>query len=96
MRFTIPALSAFALVNAAILQNEKRDAALEVTLTPANGAAGHVLATVKNVGTVGLNLLTLQTLLDAAPIQKLDVIDETSKPQILLELKYSIFSYFFG
>ncbi|TVY82080.1 Neutral protease 2-like protein, partial [Lachnellula suecica] len=64
-----------AIANAAFLQNGKRDTGLEVTLTAAEGSAADVIATVKNVGTQSLNLLTLGTFLDAAPVQKLAVVD---------------------
>lgn len=65
-------------VNAAVIDNAKRDSGLVVTLTSAEGAA-EVLATIKNVGTQDLNLLTLGTFLDSAPVQKLAVVDETGK-----------------
>lgn len=67
-----------AVANAAFLQNGKRDTGLEVTLTAAEGSAADVIATVKNVGTQSLNLLTLGTFLDFAPVQKLAVVDEAS------------------
>ncbi|TVY13229.1 Neutral protease 2-like protein [Lachnellula arida] len=66
------------VANAAFLQNGKRDTGLEVTLTAAEGSAADVVATVKNVSTESLNLLTLGTFLDAAPVQKLAVVDEAS------------------
>lgn len=77
MRFTVSlaAVSIFALAQAGVI---KRDGAgLEVTLSPAD-ASGAVVATVKNVGAVDMNLLTLGTFLDSAPVQKLDVIDESN------------------
>ncbi|CZT52992.1 probable Neutral protease 2 homolog SNOG_10522 [Rhynchosporium secalis] len=70
-------LSAFG--EAAVLENEKRELGLEVTLTPAGNAA-EVIATVKNVGAQDLNLLTPGTFLDTAPVQKLSVVDEKNAP----------------
>lgn len=77
--------SSFALLSiaaltasASVIKNGKRDTGLEVTLSSAEGAA-QVLATIKNVGAQDINLLTLGTFLDSAPVQKLAVSDETSK-----------------
>jgi hypothetical protein len=72
----LASISTFA--SAAFLENGKRDTGLEVTLTAAEGSAADVVATVKNVGTQSLNLLTLGTFLDSAPVQKLAVVDEAS------------------
>lgn len=69
-------ISAFA--SAAFLENGKRDTGLEVTLAAAEDSSANVIATVKNVGTQSLNLLTLGTFLDTAPVQKLSVVDEAS------------------
>ncbi|TVY47206.1 Neutral protease-like protein [Lachnellula occidentalis] len=80
MHFAQVSLFLAAVANAAFLQNGKRDTGLEVTLTAAEGSAADVVATVKNVGTESLNLLTLGTFLDAAPVQKLAVVDEANVP----------------
>lgn len=72
----LAALSAFG--NAAVIENAKRELGLDVTLAPAGNVA-EVVATVKNVGAQDLNLLTLGTFLDVAPVQKLSVVDEASK-----------------
>lgn len=87
MYFAQVSLILASVANAAFLQNGKRDTGLEVTLTAAKGSAADVVATVKNVGTENLNLLTLGTFLDAAPVQKLAVVDEASKsnPFALME-----------
>lgn len=67
---------AITLGNAAVLENFKRDGpALSVDLAPAENA--QVLATVTNVGTDELKLLTLGTLLDSAPVEKLYISDES-------------------
>jgi len=75
-----------AVASAAFLENGKRDTGLEVTLTAAEGKAADVVATVKNVGTQSLNLLTLGTFLDSAPVQKLAVTNEAS---MLIPISYS-------
>lgn len=76
MRFTLSLFaSALAVANAAVIGREA--AALEVTLTPAANSAGQVIATVKNVGAEALNLVTLGTFLDSAPVDKLNVLDES-------------------
>ncbi|TVY40404.1 Neutral protease 2-like protein [Lachnellula subtilissima] len=80
MYFAQASLILAAVANAAFIQNGKRDTGLEVTLTAAEGSAADVIATVKNVGTESLNLLTLGTFLDAAPVQKLAVVDEANAP----------------
>lgn len=74
MRLISASLTLVALANAAVL--DRRAAGLEVTLAPADNNAAEVIATVKNVGFDDLNLLTLGTFLDTAPIQKLVVVDE--------------------
>jgi deuterolysin len=76
-----------AVATAAFLENGKRDTGLEVTLTAAEGSAADVVATVKNVGTQSLNLLTLGTFLDSAPVQKLAVVDEASMLTTILLLE---------
>jgi deuterolysin len=76
-----------AVASAAFLENGKRDTGLEVTLTAAEGSAADVVATVKNVGTQSLNLLTLGTFLDSAPVQKLAVVDEASMLTTILLLE---------
>lgn len=69
-------LAAFgSIANAAAVHNVKRAAALEVTLTPGANPA-EVIATVTNTGAQDLNLLTLGTFLDSAPVQKLVVVNE--------------------
>lgn len=79
MYSTLAFLSLAALgVNAAVIGDGKRAAGLEVTLSSAAGAA-EVLATIKNVGAQDLNLLTLGTFLDSAPVQKLAVADDAGK-----------------
>ncbi|TVY89270.1 Neutral protease-like protein [Lachnellula willkommii] len=80
MYFAQVSLILASVANAAFLQNGKRDTGLEVTLTAAEGTTADVVATVKNVGTESLNLLTLGTFLDAAPVQKLAVVDEANVP----------------
>lgn len=77
MRFTLSVVaSVLAVANAAVIGRDA--AALEVTLTPAaNSASGQVIATVKNVGAESLNLVTLGTFLDTAPVDKLNVVDES-------------------
>lgn len=67
-----------ALGEAAVIENGKRELGLEVTLAPAENMA-EVIATVKNVGAQDLNLLTLGTFLDTAPVEKLHVVDEAGK-----------------
>ncbi|KAI0160846.1 Deuterolysin metalloprotease family-domain-containing protein [Hypoxylon sp. FL1284] len=54
------------------------EATLEVTLTPSGTqGAAELIATIKNVGSIDLNLLTVGTLLDTAlPVQKVSVRDE--------------------
>ncbi|KAL5331915.1 hypothetical protein ACEPPN_001455 [Leptodophora sp. 'Broadleaf-Isolate-01'] len=68
-----------ALGEAAVIENGKRELGLEVTLAPAENMA-EVIATVKNVGAQDLNLLTLGTFLDTAPVEKLHVVDEADAP----------------
>jgi hypothetical protein len=84
------ALAALAVSNAAVtIDNTKRATALEVTLAPTENAA-EVVATVKNVGAEDLNLLTLGTFLDSAPVQKLAVLDESGmKPSRSIAQYYS-------
>ena len=84
------ALAALAVSNAAVvIDNTKRATGLEVTLSPTENSAG-VVATVKNVGAEDLNLLTLGTFLDSAPVQKLAVLDESGmKPSCSIARCYS-------
>ncbi|RDL40146.1 Neutral protease 2 [Venustampulla echinocandica] len=95
MRFTssIATACTVAFAHAATIQNERRDAGLEVTLAPGEGSAADVVATIKNVGAESLNLLTLGTFLDSAPVQKLGVVDEANEPVkfigIFRTIKYS-------
>jgi deuterolysin len=78
MRFSLSltAASVLALANAGVIQRD--GAGLKVTLSAAD-ASGAVVATVTNTGAVDMNLLTLGTFLDSAPVEKLDVINESSK-----------------
>ncbi|KAH6683005.1 putative neutral protease 2 like protein [Halenospora varia] len=82
MRFTSGSVAAaiIAFANAVTIENEKRAVGLEVTLAAAPNSAAEVVATVTNVGTESLNVLTLGTFLDTAPVQKLNVLDEASAP----------------
>lgn len=59
------------IANAVAVDLQKRDSPLEVTLAPSGNAV--VKATVKNVGTTDLKLLTYGTLFDEAPVEKVDV-----------------------
>lgn len=81
MRFTSGSVAAaiIAFANAVTIENEKRAVGLEVTLAAAPNSAAEVVATVTNVGTESLNVLTLGTFLDTAPVQKLNVLDEASR-----------------
>jgi hypothetical protein len=73
------ALAGFStFAGASVIKNGKRSLGLEVTLVPTDKVA-EVIATVKNVGAQDLNLLTLGSFLDSAPVQKLAVVDEASK-----------------
>lgn len=87
MRFTssVAAACTVAFAHAATIQNEKRATGLEVTLAPAEGSAADVIATIKNVGAESINLMTLGTFLDSAPVQKFGVVDEAS----MFPLSYS-------
>jgi deuterolysin len=74
--FTLPqcafAVAAFAhFSNAARLDTYKKDSALQVTLNAVENSI--VKATVVNTGNEDLNLLKFGSLLDSAPVQKLNV-----------------------
>jgi hypothetical protein len=83
MRFnlSVTAASVLAVANAGVIQRDA--AALKVELSAAD-ASGAVIATVTNTGAVDMNLLTLGTFLDSAPVEKLDVINEASMKSFFL------------
>ncbi|KAG9231551.1 putative neutral protease 2 like protein [Amylocarpus encephaloides] len=66
------AASIIAFVHGAVI--ERFTGGLEVTLAAENSGA-QVVATVKNTGAVNMNLLTVGTFLDSAPVEKLFVSD---------------------
>jgi hypothetical protein len=59
-------------------QGRERDAGsffVSIAASP-SGKATEILATITNVGTVGLSALKLGTILDDKPVKKLTVLDE--------------------